>query len=219
MKFNARTIQILRNFSTINPSIVFKPGNEIKTISSSKTVMARATIDTSIDQQFAIYDLGKFLGAISMFESPELTLGQSAMVISEGNEKLSYTYAEPSLILVPPEKEVVLPSPEVEFDLPNEALNRVIKALGIIGAPEIAVTGDGDNIYVEALNVKNQSESTYRVQVGKTDKTFRMVFLAENIKVLPEDYRVSISSRGLSHFKANDIEYWIAIEASSKYEG
>lgn len=219
MKFNARTIQILRNFSTINPSIIFKPGSQIKTISQSKTIMARAKIETDIESTFAIYDLSQFLGAVSMFEEPELIAGDRAMTIRAGTEKLNYTFAEPTLILAPPEKDIVLPSPEVIFDLKNDVLNRVQKALGIIGAPEIAVTGDGEKIFLEALNTKNSSDSTYRVEVGETDKTFRLIFLAENIKLLPGDYNVSISSKGLSHFKGEDVEYWVAVEQHSTYEG
>lgn len=219
MKLSARAIQVLRNFSTINQSIIFKAGSQIKTISQSKTIMARATIDTDIEKTFAVYDLPQFLSAISLFEDPELELGERSADIGNGRERIRYTFSEPSLILAPPEKEIQLPTPEVEFTLRNDVLTRVQKALGIIGAPEIAVTGDGEKIYVEALNTKNTSESTYKVEVGSTDKNFRLIFLAENIKLLPGDYQVAISSKGLSHFKGEDIEYWVAVEQHSTYEG
>jgi len=219
MKFSARTIQILRNFSTINESLIFKPGNQLKTISQSKTILARATIDTEIDSSFGIYDLGQFLSAISLFEDPELIKGNHSMTITKGTEKINYTYSEMSLMLSPPEKEIQLPSRDVEFELKNEVLVRVQKALGIIGAPEIAVTGDGDKVFIEALNTKDQSKSNYRVEVGETDKNFRFIFLAENIKLLPGDYNVTVSSKGLSHFKGEDVEYWVAVEQHSTYEG
>lgn len=219
MKFSARTIQILRNFSTINESLIFKPGTQLKTISQSKTILARATIDSEIESTFGIYDLGQFLSAISLFEDPDLTPGTNAMTISRGSEKINYIYSEPSLMLSPPEKEIQLPSRDVEFELKNEVLVRVQKALGIIGAPEIAVTGDGDKVYIEALNTKDNSKSNYRVEVGDTDKNFRFIFLAENIKLLPGDYNVTVSSKGLSHFKGEDVEYWVAVEQHSTYEG
>lgn len=219
MKFSARTIQILRNFATIHQAIIFKPGNQLKTISETKSVMSRATIDTEIERTFAIYDLGKFLSAVSMFDDPDLLLGDTSITITNGREKLSYTYAEISLIKAPPEKEITFPSVDVEFDLKNDDLNRVIKALSIIGAPEIAFTGDGTSIYMEALNTKNPAESTYRTEVGSTNKQFRLIFKAENIKLLPGDYHVKVSGKGLSHFKAEDVEYWIAVEANSTFEG
>lgn len=219
MKLSQRTILVLRNFSTINPSLIFKPGNTITTISQSKTVMARAVVDTEFESQFAIYDLAQFLSAVSMFEDPELTPTKTAMEIGTGRERIKYTFSEPSLILAAPEKEVKVPDPEVVFELKNDSLTRTLKALSVIGAPEIAVTGDGENVYIEALNTKDSSKSTYRVPVGETTKKFRFIFLAENIKLLPGDYNVSISSKGLSHFKGNDVEYWVAVEAHSTYEG
>lgn len=219
MKFNARTIQILRNFSTINESLIFKPGNQLKTISQTKTIMARANIDQAINSTFAIFDLPQFMSAVSMFEDPELTPNGSVLTISRGTEKLNYTLSEPSLILSPPEKELVLEEPEVEFELKNEVLTRTLKALGIIGAPEFAITGDGSKVYVEAINTKNSSGSNYRVEVGETTKRFRFIFVAENMKLLPGDYHVSIAAKGLSHFKSDDVEYWIALESHSTYQG
>ena len=217
MKFSARTIQILRNFSTINQSIIFNPGKELKTISQSKTILARATIDTEIHDTFGIYDLGQFLSAISLFDEPELIQQDHAIVIKQGNEKIKYIYSEPSLILSPPEKTLRLPSQEVVFELKNDVLTRVQKALGIIAAPEIAVTGEDGKVYIEAMNTRDASRSNYRVEVGETESSFQFVFLAENIKLLPGDYTVAISSKGLSHFKGSDVDYWVAIESHSRF--
>lgn len=218
MKFSARTIQILRNFSTINPSLVFKEGNELRTIAyPSRAVLARATIDTQVPSAFAIYDLSKFLSAISMFEEPDLVPTGQKAVITSGGERINWTLAEPSLILSPPDRGLGVVEPDVKFTLKNDILSRTIKALSIIGVPEIAVTGEDGKIHIEALNTKNSSESSYRVQVGETDKTFRLIFLAENIKLLPGDYEVVISKRGIAHFKSEDLEYWITIEQNSTF--
>lgn len=217
MKFSARTIQVLRNFSTINPSLVFKEGDELRTISSARSILARAKVDSKAPNTFAIYDLSKFLSAISMFEEPDLEPSGTKAVITSGNERMSWTLAEPSLILQPPERGIGAVEPDVQFNLKNDVLSRTIKALSIIGVPEIAVTGDDGKIYLEALNTKNSSESSYRVEVGETDKTFRLIFLAENIKLLPGDYDVSISKRGISYFKGEDVEYWITTEQNSTY--
>lgn len=219
MKFDNRATQILKNFSTINPSIVFKAGNEIRTISQSKTILASATISTSLDKTFGVYDLPQFLSAISMFNDPEIVLGETSAVIKEGNEKLNYVYSEPSMILQAPEKNLTLPDAEINFVLKNEVLVKAQKALSIIGSPEIAVEGDGEKIYLTALNTKNSGDSTYRAEVGETDKNFRMIFLAENLKILPGDYNVAISSKGLSNFKCDDISYFIVVESSSEFKG
>lgn len=219
MKFSARTIQIMRNFSTINPSLIFNAGVDLKTISTSKSIMARATIDSVIDKTFAIYDLSQFLGAISMFSEPELQISDTAVRITSGSERMSYTCSEPSLIMAAPSKDIVLPTKDVSFDLKDAVLTRTIKALSVIGCPEISVTGDGKTIYLEALDSKKIGASSYRVEVGDTDKDFQLIFKAENIKLLPGDYRVTISAKGLAHFKGEDVEYWVAVEHHSKYNG
>lgn len=219
MKFSAKTIQILRNFSTINQSIMFVPGRKLKTISPVSSIMAQAEIDVDVEEQFAIYNLAQFLGAISLFENPELTASKEEVIITNGSETIRYACAEPALIKVPPQKEIVLPSKDVFFSLKNDVLAKMQKALGIINAPEIAVSGDRNNIYLEALNTKDSSQSTYKVAVGHTDKSFRLIFRAENIKLLAGDYDVTMSSKGLAHFNGEGVEYWIVVEANSTFEG
>lgn len=219
MKFEARTLQILKNFSSINPSIMFTPGNTLATISPTKTVMARATIAENVPGAFGIYDLSKFLGTLSMFEAPELDLHDNHLTISEKGSKCHYTFTDPSLIVVPPSKQINLPNPEVNFTLASEDLQKVQRALGVLGLPEVAVVGDGTNVSLKAVDTKGTTRDDFGVRVGETTNVFRMIFRSENLKVLPETYSVSISSKGLSHFKGNDVEYYIAVESTSSFEG
>lgn len=218
MKFNQRTVQILRNFSTINEGLIFKTGNVIQTATVTKTIKARAKLNADVEKQFAVAELPKFLSALSLFEEPELNVTDTTVVIGSGGEKLKYTLAEPSLIRSPSEREIVLPSIDVQFQLKNDILNRVMKALGIIGAPEIAITGDGEKVYLEVINTSNPSSSTYKVEVGTTDKKFQLIFLADNIKILPGDYDVDICKSGIAHFKSDDLEYWMPFEHTSTFE-
>lgn len=218
MKLEGRTLQILKNFATINPSLQFKQGSFITTISPNKTMMAKAAIKEHIPHTFAIYDLSRFLGVLSLFESPTLALEERLLVIKGSGRQVQYTYADPKLIVTPGDKEVKIPSTEIEFDLKADVLQGVLKAMGVLGLPEIAVTGEDGVMSVQAIDSKNPSSDKYSVDVGTTNATFRMIFLAENIKVLSEDFRVSISSKGIAHFKGSDVEYWIATESSSTYK-
>lgn len=219
MKFESKTIQILKNFSTINPSLMFKPGNSISTISPLKTLMARASIDETIPSKFAIYDLSKFLGVLSLFDSPNLTVGERSMEISSNQQRVNYTFADPKLIVTPDDREINMPDSEIVFRLTGDDLTRVLKAMGVLHLPELAVTGDGNDMFIEAIDSKNPSSDTYKVQVGTTPYNFKMVFKSENIKIMQGDYDVKISSRGISHFKGQSIDYWIATEASSTFSG
>jgi hypothetical protein len=226
MKFSARTIQILRNFATVHQALLFKQGRTLKVMSESKSILAKATLDADVESTFAIYDMPKFLSAISMFEDPILTPGDAYVEIRQGNEKINYTCAEQSLIKTPPEKEIVLPTIDVQFELKNETINRVLKGMAITGANALCITGEDGKIFLEAKTIntsKAQPSSsgapTYRAEVGTTDKTFSFIIMADNFKLLTGDYTVSVSQRGLAHFKSEDVEYWIAVEANSSFEG
>ena len=226
MKFSARTIQILRNFSTVHQALLFKQGRVLKVISDSRSILAKATLDADIEGDFAIYDVPKFLSAISMFEEPELTPCGSYVEIHQGNEKIQYTCAEPSLIKTPPEKDLTIPVVDVEFELKNETINRLLKGMAITGANALCITGEGGKIFVDAKTIVtskaqngNAGAPSYRADVGVTDKTFCFIFMAENFKLIAGDYSVAISQRGLAHFKGSDVEYWIAVEQTSSFEG
>lgn len=217
MKLDNETIHILKNFTTINQSIVFKPGTVLSTMSPSKTIMAKAQIAEEIPSTFAVYDLSRMLGTVSLFNNPTIDLHDKYMTISEGKRKINYTFTEPSLVVSPPEKDIKFPEPEVTFILTESTLSEVGKALSVLSLPEFAVTGDGEHVYVQALDSKNPSGDIYSVEVGDTSDKFRMIISAENLKVLPNDYEVKISSQGLSHFKSPKIEYYVAVESSSHF--
>ena len=218
MKLDNATLQILKNFSAINKNIMFKPGNVIRTISSTKSVLARATISQEFDKSFAVYDLSRFIGTLSLFNEPEIDVKDSHVVISEGNNKFNYAVTDPSLIIVPPDREIELPNPEVNCLITEEALNRVMKALSVSQLPEIAIVGKDGQILLQAVDTRGTTNDSFSVVVGETDARFRMVFRADCIKLIPGSYDVSISSKGLSHWKGANVEYWIAVESNSSFE-
>jgi len=217
MKLSARTLHLLKNFSTINPSIVLKPGSVVSTISTNKTIMAKASITDEIPVVVAIYNLSRFISTLSLFNEPELDFGQSSVKISDGNRSVIYHYADPTIILAPPEKEIKLPSNDAECFIANKDFQSVIKALSVLGLPEIAIVGDGENITLEAIDTKNPSADTYSVIVGQSDKVFRAIFRSENLKIMDGDYNVTISSKGISQFMGTEASYWIAVESTSTF--
>jgi hypothetical protein len=219
MKFDSNTLQVLKNFSAINKNIMFKPGNVIRTISDTKSVMAKSTIGQEIPKGFGIYDLSRFLGTLSLFNDAELDIQDSVVELREGKNKFKYALSDASLIMVAPDKDIVLPDPEIEFTLIQEALNQVMKALSVSQLPHIAVTGDGTTIHLQAIDAEGKTNDAYSVEVGTTSANFRMVFRADNIKLIPGNYNVQISAKGLSHFRGTNVEYWIAVESSSTYQG
>jgi hypothetical protein len=216
-KLSAATVEVLKNFASINQSLLFKEGNELNTISPQKTIMARVQIPDSIEREFAIYDLSQFLGILSLFKEPELTFRDSYVTVSEGDEKVNYRYADPKLIVTPPAKELVFPDPDVEFVLTADALQKIQKAGSALGVPEVAVVGEDGKITVRALNSKETEGNNYQFKVGKTDREFRAIFKTENLKLIPDEYEVAVAAKGLARFQSGKARYYIAIEAASSF--
>lgn len=217
MKISTNTLNILKNFSKINSSVIIPEGNTIRTISASKTIMAKATVDTNFEKRFAIYNLDEFLSVHSLFTNPELVFNDTYVELYEGNDKQKYLYAEESGVQKAPEKDINLPSVDASFVLTNEYLKKVEKAAAILSMPEIVIEGDGSTLSFKATDVKNPSSNEYSIEVGTTDKIFSAVFKLENLRMIPGDYQVSISSKGISKFEGEAATYWVAIEASSKF--
>ena len=215
MKFSNDTLSILKNFSTINPSVVFKPGSVIRTISPQKTVMAAAQIGEVVEQQAGVYDLSRFLSTLALFDSPEVVFGTDRFTIKGGKSELRYTYTSESLIVSPPEKDIVVPDPEVSVDITWQAIDGVLRAAGVLQLPEIAFIGDGSSVTLSAVDSKTSTADNYNTVVADDLDTepFDMIIKVDNLKLLPTDYNVTLSSKGMAHFKSEKVQYWAAIEA------
>jgi hypothetical protein len=212
MKLSDKTIQILKNFATINQSILVRPGNILKTVTPLKTVFAQATVAETFEQEFAIYELPRFLGTISLFSDPDFTFQEKYVTISSGKQRVNYTYADASMITTPPSKNINFPDTEVEFTITAEQLSTISKAGAVLQMPEIAVVGEDGVISIRAIDSKNSTADVFSLDVGECDKDFRVIFRPENMKLIPADYRVSLTTLGISRFESDNLTYWIATE-------
>ena len=215
MKFSTDTLNILKNFSNINPSIVFKAGSTIRTISPQKTVMAAATIGEYVDQQAGVYDLSRFLATLSLFDNPEVVFGTDRFTIKGGKSELKYTYTSESLIVSPPDKDIVVPDPEVTIDVSWSSIDSVIRATGVLQLPEVAFVSDGTTITLSAVDSKTSTADKYDIVIAEGVDTvpFNMIIKTDNLKLVHADYSVTLSSKGMAHFKSDKVQYWIAIES------
>lgn len=218
MRIGSKTFSILKNFSSINPSIYIPSGDVISTVSPRKSVMARATVEETFPEDFAIYDLSRFLGVVSLLKDPVFDFNDQYVDIKSENQTIRYTYTDPDQIVTPSNKEVKLPDPEIEFVITGEELQNVLKAGAVLQLPEISVQGEDGKIFVASVDSKGGSTDNYRVEVGETPYSFNMIFKTENFKMLHTTYNVSISSQRISKFTSEDVTYWVAAEAESSFE-
>jgi hypothetical protein len=221
MKLSDRTVNLLRNFSTINQSILFKEGKKLRTISVMKNILAEANIDEEFPQDFGVYDLGQFLNSLNLFQEPDLLFnGDSYVTVKEGKQKSKYFFADPSVIVSPPEKSITLPSVDVEFNLKSSQLDRLLKAASVYHLTDLSVVGEGGEIKLMVHDRKNDTSNDFSIVVGETTKSFGLHFKVENIKIVPGTYDVKISRKLLSEFKSSeyDLTYYIALEPDLTWE-
>lgn len=224
MQLSTDTINVLKNFGAINDGLLFKKGKVLKTISSGKNILAQVTINEDIPTEFGIYNLNTFLSAISLHkDSPTLEFGDKdiSIVGNKGRSKIKYRFAAANTINTPPEKELVMPDPEVSFSFSEEDFEWILKSAGVLGSPHISVESDGIKIVMSAFDIKDDAAHTDALEVtdGNGDK-FRFVFKTENlIKLLNGGYDVQISTKGISNFKHKTVQlqYFISTEAGSTF--
>ena len=222
MKLSDSTLSILRNFAGINNSILVKRGNRLRTISVAKDILAEANLGEEFPSDFALYDLNQFLNVNnSLFRNPELDFTDNGyVVISEGESKQTFFFADPNVIVTPPDKEITLPTEDVCFELSTEQLDKLLKAAAVYQLPDISAVGEAGVVKLVVRDKKNNTSNDFSVVVGETDGQFSFNFKVENIKILPGTYEVVVSQKLLSRFasKNHDLTYYIALEPDSTFE-
>lgn len=220
MKLSDKTITLLKNFSSINQSILFKEGSSLRTISVMKNILAEATIEEELPRDFGIYDLNQFLNGLNLHQNAELDFeNNSYVMIREGKTKSKYFFADPSVIVTPPDKSIVLPTEDVSFTLETKELDKLLKAAAIYQLPDLSVVGEAGVVRLVVRDKKNDTSNDFSIVVGETEGEFGFNFKVENIKIIPGSYEVAISSKLLSRFKNTgfDVTYYIAMEPDSTF--
>jgi len=217
MKLSKETVGLFKNFAGINSNLLLKSGNKLATISAQKNVMADATVSETFPD-FGIYDLNEFLGAMSLFEDPELDFSEKYVTIKQGNSSIKYFAAEPS-VLTAPQKSITFPAHEIDFNMSASMLNMIHRTASVLRATDLSIIGDGSTITAVVGDKKNATGNSFSEPVGSTDKKFKVNLKVENLKMLPGDYSVSISSKKISRFQGTgDLVYYVAVEADSTFD-
>jgi len=220
MKLSDNTLTILKNFAGINNSILVKEGTKLRTISVAKNILAEADIKEEFPRDFAIYDLNQFLNGLSLHSDPDLDFKEeSYLSIREGKRRVKYFFADPNVIISPPEKEINLPSQDVCFQLDSASLEKLVKAAAVYQLPDLSAIGEAGVVKLVVRDKKNDTSNEYAIVVGETDQEFTFNFKVENIKIIPGAYDVVVSSKLLSKFTNTkyNLTYYIALEPDSTF--
>ncbi len=220
MKLSDNALAILKNFAGINNSILVKEGNKLRTISVAKNILAEAEIKEEFPRDFAIYDLNQFLNGLSLHQDPDLDFQQDTYLsIKEGKRRVKYFFADPNVIIAPPEKDITLPTQDVCFQMDSVTLEKLVKAAAVYQLPDLSAIGESGVIKLVVRDKKNDTSNEYAIVVGETDKEFEFNFKVENIKIIPGAYDVIVSSKLLSQFTntQHNLKYYIALEPDSTF--
>ena len=220
MYLSQETVAILKNFASINQSVLIKPGKQLRSMSVMKNILVEAEVTEEFTDEIGIYDLNQFLNCLSLIPGAELTLTDGTLVISDDENSIGYRLSDPSVITAPPDKELKLPSEDVCVMLTEEHLETVKKAAAVLQIPDVSLVGNGESIELCVRDKKNSSSNSYRINVGDTTHVFQFNLKVENLKMMTGDYDVIISAKNLAQFTSHSrpIVYYIAVEPDSSFE-
>jgi hypothetical protein len=221
MKISKETIEVLKNFSGINQNLVIKQGNKLSTIADAKNIMANVTVSETFDTEVGIYDLNEFLSALNLISDAEVEFGNNSVTIANSMASVNYRYSDP-LILTSPQKEVKMPDPDFSVKITSNTISEIRKAGGALGHAVVSISSpeDTSKVYLEVKDPDNSSANTYRLDIGDDEsRTYDFQFLISNLKLLTDDYEISVSSKLISQWKGinTNTQYWIALEKNSTF--
>lgn len=222
MELTEKTLEVLKNYASINSNIVFNEGNVVKTVSEAKNVLSTSTLDVEFPKQFGIYDLNEFLSTLSLLDSPNLRFEEKYVVVSDsvGRSRIKYFFSDVDM-LTSPSKDIVMPECEVTFTLQRDTLLKIKRAASVLGHAEVSLSNAEGRLSLNVIDNNDNTSNVFSIDVDGSsgDVPFNFIFNIANLKMIDGDYTVGVSSKLISHFKNNSsgIEYWVALEKNSSY--
>jgi hypothetical protein len=218
MKISKETITILKNFASINSNLLIKSGSLLSTMNVQKNVLADAVVAEKFPIDFGIYDTGDFLGLLGLFSDPEIEFKDKYATIREGTSSIKFYSADPS-VLTAPSKQVKFPASFVDFELTAEVLSAIQKTASALRAVDMSIIGKDGVLSVTVGDLRSETSNTYNIDIGETSETFTANFKVDNLKLMPQDYSVSLSDKKISRFKSvnGDFTVFIALESTSVF--
>jgi hypothetical protein len=216
MQISKETIDILKNFASINNNILIRKGTVLSTISTAKNIFAKASVTEDFPLEVSIYDLNSFLALVTLMENQVISFGDKSLTIQKDGGKFEYFYSNPSVIVAAPDKSIELDK-HFQFKLTSEDVNLIIRAAAITSAPTISVSSKHQQVVLTIGDKKNDTANTYKKTIGPGIEDFDCHIAVENFRVIPDAYEVTISKKKFMHFKneTKNIEYFIAMEPDS----
>lgn len=223
LKLSKFTVEVLKNFASINPNLVVSEGSTLSTIAEAKSILASVTIPENFPQTFGIYDLNEFISTLSLMDEPEFEFAQDSATLSSGNTSVKYRFANP-LVLTTPSKAIKMPETDLSIRITADMIAKIRRAASVLGHSIFAIKSTSSGaLSLVVYDAKDASANSFAL--GLTDpplknelrKEFSLEFLIDNLKLFPGNYTVDISSKLISKWVHSEfkLEYFIALENTS----
>tara|TARA_R110001606_G_scaffold96378_1_gene213471 strand:- start:2144 stop:2800 length:657 start_codon:yes stop_codon:yes gene_type:complete len=216
MKISKPTLDILKNFATINTNILVREGNMLSTISTGKNIFARAEVSETFNNEFAIYDLNSLLALLTLMEDTDVEFGEESIIMTKGTSHFEYFYADKNIIVAAPDKTIEVDN-FFNFDLSADDVNMIMRAAAVVGAPMLSVVGKDGKVTLTVGDPNTPRSNAFRQEIGDSEKDFDARLAVENFKVTPGSYNVTLSEKKFMHLKNTNgtTNYWLALEPNS----
>lgn len=228
MKLTSETMAILQSYTNINPSILIQEGSVLRTIDAGSTIVSSAQISEEFPMEFAIYDLPNFLQVVKMFDGAELDFGEDAgghcmIRYKDSTTVARFMYASPEAV-DSTDKDLVMPTTEINFNLSKEDLVRISKAASTMALNHVLITpaGEADKVTITVCDIDNPTSNTFKIDVDaevEIDGFEVVIDFSKFASIMENDYSVGISSKEISHFYNDKIQYWIALNTNTSFNG
>jgi hypothetical protein len=216
VKLSTETLNLLKNYASINTNILFRQGNTLSTVSPGKNIFARATVTETFPREFAVYDLNSFLSLLTFMEDQDVEFSEKSIKVTKDGSEFEYFYSDPGTVTAAPDKSLEI-EPFWSFELSSDMINTLLRASAITGAPMISVVSDSKSVVLKVGDPNNQSSNSFKKTIAGEAPVFDCRLKTENLKVISDNYTVSLGrKRAMSLVsKGRDLTYYLALDPSS----
>ena len=225
MKISSKTLSLLQSFAQISSNLLVKPGKKLATRNAVNSIQARAVVNETFTQQFAIYDLNQLLSLISVSQNPDIEFSDKSLTIrSENGGEIEYFYADESLVTAPNEN-----PPQLEdvytFKLTASDIQTIVKTASIVSATMLNIVSEKGKVTLSINDPKNSTSHSYKKPLGDSDASFNVKMAIDSFKVVADEYNVRVAHAVAKTGKvlvfffestSSDLTYLIAADSTSK---
>lgn len=225
MKLSKNTLNTLKNFSQINPSIILNPGNLIMTRAVSGVTYAEYECEDTITDEIGIYDLNGFLSVMSQLgEDSDITTDFVNQTITISNNRATvFLPASDASTIVVPKQRINFPAADIVFELTSAQLEEVVKLSRTVGADSIAITTEKGRVKVKGFSTASgdSMKTLFSTDIAEYEgtNTFNIVVRLANMPLADKTtYKVMVNVKGAVKFEAPNLGYVVAIEECSTHD-